>query len=111
MAVSITQTANPAGVSASSNVATYTAAAIGTAAANRIVVVVVSSELASTPIASCTIGGSAMTAGSAGNFGAVYAQTFRLLYPTGTTADIAVTFTTNSPSSTQNHIAVYHRRR
>jgi hypothetical protein len=107
MAVTITRTANPAGVSASANVATYTAASIGTAAPNRIVVVVVASERASTPIASCTIDGNAMTAGTAGNFGAVYARCFYLLYPTGTTANIAVTFTTNSPTSTQNHIAVY----
>lgn len=107
MATVITQTANPAGVSASANVATYTAASIGTAAPNRIVVVLVGSELASTPIASCTIGGNAMTAGTQGNQGAVYARAFYLLYPTGTTADIAVTFTTNSPTSTQNHIAVY----
>lgn len=107
MATVITQTANPAGVSASANVATYTAASIGTAAPNRIVVVLVGSELASTPIASCTIGGNAMTAGTQGNRGAVYARAFYLLYPTGTTADIAVTFTTNSPTSTQNHIAVY----
>lgn len=107
MAVTITQTANPAGVSASSNVATYTDAAIGTAAPNRIVVVLVGSELASTPIASCTIGGNAMNAGTQGNQGAVYARAFYLLYPTGTTATVAVTFTTNSPSSTQNHIAVY----
>lgn len=48
-----------------------------------------------------------MTAGTQGNQGAVYARAFYLLYPTGTTADIAVTFTTNSPTSTQNHIAVY----
>ena len=107
MAVTITRTANPAGVSASSNVATYTDVAIGTAAPNRIVVVTVASELASTPIASCTLGGSAMDAGTQGNGGALYARTFYLLYPTGTTATVAVTFTTNSPSSTQNHIAVY----
>lgn len=107
MATVITQTANPAGVSASATVATYTGVSIGTAAPNRIVVVLVGSELASTPIASCTIGGNAMTAGTQGNQGAVYARAFYLLYPTGTTANIAVTFTTNSPTSTQNHIAVY----
>lgn len=113
MAVSITQTANPAGVSASSNVATYSAVSIGAAVPNRIVVVAVASELASTPIDSCTIdygsGDTAMTsaAGLAGNFGAVYARLFWLLVPTGTTATIKVTFGTNSPSNTQNHIAVY----
>jgi hypothetical protein len=71
------------------------------------VVVVVASELASTPIASCTLGGTTMTAGTQGNQGAVYSRLFYLLYPTGTTATVAVTFTTNSPTSTQNHIAVY----
>lgn len=108
---SITQTANPAGVSASSNVATYTGASIGAAAPDRIIAVVVGSELASTPIASCTIdygsGDTAMNAGTQGNQGAVYARTFYLAVPTGTTATIKVTFTTNSPTSTQNHIAVY----
>jgi hypothetical protein len=108
---SITRTANPAGVSASANVATYTGASIGAAAPNRIIAVVVGSELASTPIASCTIdygsGDTAMTAGTQGNQGAVYARTFYLAVPTGTTATIKVTFTTNSPTSTQNHIAVY----
>lgn len=111
MAVVITQTANPAGVSASSTVATYSGVSIGTAASNRIVIVAVGSELASTPINSCTIdygsGDTAMTAGSAGNFGAVYARLFYLLVPTGTTATIKVTWGTNSPTSTQNHIAVY----
>lgn len=111
MAIIISQTANPAGVSASSNVATYSTVSIGTAAPNRTVVVLVGSELASTPIASCTIdygsGDTAMTAGTQGNQGAVYARGFYLLVPTGTTATIKVTFTTNSPTSTQNHIAVY----
>ena len=111
MATSITQTANPAGVSASANVATYSSQSIGPAAPNRIVVVAVASEQASTPIDSCTIdygsGDTAMTAGSAGNFGAVYARLFYLPVPTGTTATIKVTWGTNSPTSTRNHIAVY----
>lgn len=111
MAVAITQTANPAGVSASSNVATYSSVSIGTAASNRVVVVAVGSELGSTPINSCTIdygtGDTSMTAGSAGNLNSLYARLFYLLAPTGTTATIKVTFGTNSPSNTQNHIAVY----
>lgn len=106
MSVSITQTANPAGVSSSSNVATYSGVAIGAAASNRIVVVLVGSELASASINSVTIGGSAMSAGTQGNQGAVYARAFYLLYPTGTTADIVVTYGANA-SNTQNHIAVY----
>lgn len=106
MAVLITQTANPGGVSSSSNVATYSGVAIGAAAANRIVVVLVASELASASINSVTLGGITMNAGTQGNFGAVYARAFYLLYPTGTTADIVVTYGANA-SNTQNHIAVY----
>ena len=107
MAATIYRTANPAGANGSSNVATYADQPIGNAAPNRTVVVLVSSELASTPINSVTLGGSAMTAGTAGNEGAVYARAFYLAYPTGTTATVAVTFGTNTPNSTQNHIAVY----
>src|SRR3990167_1669419 len=107
MAVSITQTANPAGVSASSNVATYTGASIGTAHPDRIVVVLVGSELTSASINSCTLDGNAMNAGTAGNGGVVWARAFYLAYPTGTTATVAVTFGAN-PSNTQNHIAVYN---
>jgi hypothetical protein len=107
MAVSITQTANPAGVSAATRVATYTNAAIGTARPSRIVVVLVGTELASTPIESCTLGGTAMTAGTAGVQSPAYARAFYLAYPSGTTATVAVTFTTNSPTDQQNHIAVY----
>ncbi len=103
---SITQTANPAGVSSSSNVATYSGVALGAAAPNRIIVVTVASELTSASINSVTLGGSAMTAGTQGNQGVVYARTFYLAYPTGTTADVVVTYGAN-PDSTQNHIAVY----
>lgn len=106
MAVEITQTANPAGVNSSSNVATYSGVAIGTAHASRIVVVVVGSELTSATINSCTIGGNAMTAGDQGNQGVVYSRLFYLAVPTGTTADIVVTYGANA-SSIQNHIAVY----
>lgn len=106
MAVSITQTANPSGANTSSNVATYSSVAIGAAAANRIVVVLVGSELASASINSVTLGGNAMSAGTQGNFGAVYARAFYLAYPTGTTANIVVTYGAGA-TSTQNHIAVY----
>ena len=111
MAVSISQTANPAGVSASSTVATYTGVSIGDAAPNRIVAVVVGTELASSTPSACTInsGGGAvsMTAGTTGNGGVLFARIFYLLVPTGATAEIKVTFSSVSPSSTQNHIAVY----
>jgi len=111
MAVSITQTANPAGVAASSYVATYTGVAIGDAASDRIVAVLVGTELASSTPSACTIdyggGAEAMTAGTTGNYGDMYARIFYKAVPTGTTATIAVTFSATSPSEIQNHIAVY----
>lgn len=106
--VSIIQTANPAGVNASSNSATYSGASIGTASPDRIVVVCVGTELADSAPTACTIGGSAMTAAAdAASFGNQNSRIFYLAYPTGTTADIVVTFGTTNPDSTQNHIAVY----
>lgn len=111
MAVTITQRANPAGVSASSNVSTYSSVSIGEVTPNRIVVVLVATELSSSTPSGCTIdygsGDTAMTAGTGGNFGAVYAQTYRLLVPTGTTATIKVTYSSTNPTNVQNHIAVY----
>src|SRR3989344_3227301 len=107
MAVSITQTANPAGVAASSNVATYSNAAIGNAHPDRIVVVLVGTELASSAPTACTLGGTAMNIGTGAVQGDVYSQLFYLAYPTGTTATVAVTFGATNPSGTQNHIAVY----
>lgn len=111
MAVSITQTANPAGVTATSNVATYSSVSIGTAHPDRIVVVLVGTELASSTPSACTIdygsGATAMTAGTLGNLGGMFARTFRLAVPTGTTATIKVTYSATNPSNVQNHIAVY----
>lgn len=110
MAVSISRTADPAGVSASGNVATYSSQSIGTAAEDRIIFLVVGTELASASPNSATIdygtGAVAMTAGSQGNLGAVYSRIFYAKAPTGTTADFAVTFGAN-PNNTQNHVSVY----
>ena len=96
---------------ASSNIATYSGVSIGVASKDRIVVVAVSSELASSTPSACTIdygsGDTAMTAGTGGNFGAVYTQLYYLKVPTGTTATIKVTFSATNPTGTQNHIAVY----
>ena len=55
MAVTITQTANPAGVAASSAIATYSSQSIGTASSDRIVVVLVGTEFASSNPSACTI--------------------------------------------------------
>lgn len=107
MAVGITRVADPAGVSSSSNVATYSGVSIGTAAEDRIVVLSVVSELTSASPNSATIDGVAMTAQAAtGNLGAVYARNFYIHWPTGTTATFEVTFGANA-SSTQNHVIVH----
>lgn len=110
MAVAITQTANPSGVSSSSNIATYSSVSIGTASADRVVVVLVGSEVTGATISSCTIdfgsGDTTMVAGQSATQGVVNARSFRLSVPTGTTATIKVTFGAN-PTNTQNHIAVY----
>src|SRR3972149_6105196 len=111
MAVAIAQTANPAGVAAISTVATYTGVSIGIATADRIIAVVVGTELSNSTPSAATIdsGGGAvsMTAGTTGNLLAMYARIFYLLVPTGTTATITVTFSAVSPTKTANHIAVY----
>ena len=111
MPVAIARTANPAGASASSNIATYSNISIGVADANRVVALVVTSELASASPSSATIdyGGGAVGMSATtpvGNFGAVYARVFYAYAPTGTTATFAVTFGANA-SSTQNHVSVY----
>lgn len=107
MAVAISQTANPSGVAASSTIATYSGVSIGTADANRVVVVVAATELAAANPSDCTIDGVTMNAGTSGDFGAVQTNIFWLPWPSGTTADIAVKYSSVSPSATQNHIAVY----
>lgn len=111
MAVTITQTANPAGVAATSNIATYTDTSIGAAAPNRIVVVLVGTELSSSTPSACTIdygsGDTAMNAGTGGNQGISFSQLYYLAVPTGTTATIKVTYSSTDPGATSNHIAVY----
>jgi hypothetical protein len=96
-----------AGVTASSNVATYTDAAIGAEAADRIVVVCIGTELASSVPTACTIAGSAATPAEAATLGAVNTHIFYRAVPTGTTATITVTFGSTNPSDTQNRIAVF----
>lgn len=111
MAASIIRTANPAGVAASGNIATYSSVDIGTADASRIVVVLVGTELSASTPSACTIdygsGDTAMTAGTGGNQGISYSQLYYLAVPTGTTATIKVTYSATNPGTTANHIAVY----
>jgi hypothetical protein len=96
--------------SVSGAVATYTSASIGTAASDRVVVLCVSSELASGTIISATYdngsGDTAMTAASQGTLGNNSARIFYATVATGTTATFKVTFGAN-PTSTSQRISVY----
>jgi hypothetical protein len=109
MAVAITRTADPASAGTGTTI-TYSGVSIGTADSTRVVVVGVTTELTSGVISSATIdygsGAVAMTASDNGVQGAVGARMFWLPVPTGTTADIAITFGA-SQSSTTHHITVY----
>jgi hypothetical protein len=109
MAVAISQTANPAGAGSGTTI-TYSGQSIGTADVSRVVVVCVGAELTNGEPTSATIdygsGAVAMSAGTLGQQGAVAARIFYLPVPTGTTADIAVTFGA-SQGATTHQIAVY----
>src|ERR1043166_6694523 len=108
MAIAITQTANPAGVNGSGNTVTYTGAATGTAAADRITVVTVTNEDATAGAPTkVTVGGIDCSKAAAAQFTAQNAAIFHVLNPTGTTADIVVTYTGTAPVAAANHIAVY----
>lgn len=105
MAVAITQSANTAGGASVGNTVTWSAASIGTADANRIVVVCCTGDTASLP-QSATIGGVAMTATANGNFANMSSMMFYLEVPTGTSADIAVTFS-GTVAANASAIVVY----
>jgi hypothetical protein len=111
VAVAISRTANPLGSdSTGTTTRTYTGLSIGAADASRIVVLVVGAELTSGSPSSATIdygsGALTMTPGTLGSLGAVFARTFYLAAPTGTTADFAITFGASQGATTQ-HVAVY----
>lgn len=106
MAVAITQTANPAGVTAVSSVTTYSAASIGTASDDRIVVVLIGKEVATVVVNSVTIGGIPAILVGGTTFGSMGSWIYFASFPTNTTADIAVTWS-GAITSIQNHIAVY----
>jgi hypothetical protein len=109
MAVAITQTANPVSAGSGTTV-TYSGVSTGVAAADRVVAVAVTTELTAGAISSATIdygsGAVAMSSSTNGAQGAVGARMFWLSVPTGTTADIAITFAASQTANTQ-HITVY----
>jgi hypothetical protein len=108
MAVVITQTANPLGSDGvGTTTKTYSGVDIGAADPSRIIAVTVGTELTSgTPSTTATIGGLAMTPGTLGAQGDIGARCYYREYPTGTTADIAITYDASQGDTTQK-IAVY----
>src|SRR6185369_4484869 len=108
MAIAITRTADPAGVNGSGTTVTYSAASIGTAAADRIVAVTATSEDATAAaVTKITVGGVDLTLGPRAQFSAMNASIFYAPIPTGTSADIILTYTSTAPVSAANHISVY----
>jgi hypothetical protein len=109
MAVAISRTANPAGAGTGTTI-TYSTQAIGVAANDRTVVVVVGTEVASASPNSATLnygtGALPMRVGTVGNIGAVFTRIFWLNAPTGTTADVAITFGASVAAATHK-IAIY----
>jgi hypothetical protein len=110
MAVAITQTANPAGQGTGTTI-TYSTVDIGAADPSRIVAVAAGTELTGGEPVSATIdygsGAIAMVPGTLGDQAAVSAQWFFLAVPTGTSANIAITFAASHADGTTQHIAVY----
>ncbi len=106
MAVAITQTANPAGAGSTANIVTHTAAAIGTASLDRIVVVAIGKEVVTVTPTAVTIGGVTAALINGNTFGSMGAWLYFAPVPTGTTADILVTWS-GAVTNIQNHIAVY----
>lgn len=111
MAVTITQTADPAGATVSSDVATYNTTAIGTAAADRVVVVIVHVERAARATVTIDSGGGAVAMTertSLAQASLTGCYIFTRSVPTGTTANIVVTFTGGSSVTNDRHrINVY----
>lgn len=112
MAVAITNTANPAGVSHTANVTTYSGVSTGAAVPGRITVVAIGKEVATVAPTGVTLndgsGATAMTLIAGNTFGNMGAWLYYLPmeWRTPTTADIAVTWS-GAITNTQNHIAVY----
>jgi hypothetical protein len=108
MAIAITRTADPVGVNGSGTTVTYSAASTGTAAADRVTAVVVTSEDATAAaVTGVTVGGIALAKGAAAQFTAMNAAIFHALNPAGTTGDVVVTYTGTAPLAAANHVSVY----
>ncbi len=107
MAVAITRTADPVGVTADgSNNANYSAASIGTASDDRVVWLLIGKEVATLTPGAVTIDGSAMALVNGNTFGSMGAWIYRRNWPTGTTANFVVPWG-GAITNVQNHVAVY----
>lgn len=112
-AVTITRTADPAGVNSVTTTTTYSGVAIGNAETGRVVVVAIGKEVATITVSSVTINNGApnvaqtMTQAAAATFGNQGAWLYYLPLDGGTTADIVITWSGTGPTNVQNHISVY----
>lgn len=111
MAVAITRTADPAGVTHSGNVTTYSAASVGAAAPGRHVVVCIGKEVATVTASSVTITDDVGTRSMVSIGGTTFGNNGAWMYRapvswTATTVDIAVTWS-GAITNIQNHITVY----
>src|SRR6187455_3416404 len=109
MAITIARVADPAGVTATSSVSTYTAASTGTASSDRIIVCAVTTKGTPT-VTGVTINSFGqditMTPGTFSTFSTMGAWIFHTLVPVGSTADVKVSFTDNL-TSLNNHVTLY----
>ena len=111
MAVAITRTADPAGVTHSANVTTYSAQSVGAAAPDRLVVVCIGKEVATVTVSSVTITDDVGTRAMASIGGTTFGNNGAWMYRspvsfTATTIDIAVTWS-GAITNIQNHITIY----
>ena len=111
MAVAITRTANPAGATAVSNVTTYSAQSVGSAAKGRLVVVCIGKEVATVTLSSVTIADDVGTRSMTSIGGTTFGNNGAWMYSapvsdTATTVTIAATWS-GAITNVQNHITIY----
>src|SRR6185369_13984890 len=112
MAVVITRTADPAGVAGVSNVVTYSSVSIGSATADRLVVLCVGAEAAASSVSATADWGlgdtAATTSSGVASFPGLLGRVFVwAIGGAATTATFKVTYTAANPGATANHVAVY----
>lgn len=111
MAVAITRTADPAGVSHTANVTNYSSQSVGSAAKGRLVVACIGKEVATVTVSSVTITDDVGTRTMASIAGTTFGNNGAWMYQapvsdTATTVDIAITWS-GAITNAQNHLTLY----